>query len=619
MQRTSVEKRIKRTQWLAAGPRAALLVTFAGVVVASFLPSAHLWGIHFLSFFPVPLRVAALAVVGLTFIPPVSGALWAASMRVMHRPPRVTAAAGALLAILALTLFLRFEAATLLLGDGQLIATSIQRDLRADSTGVTPLLSAAALRHRISPGATVLYLVAGAVTARTPGGDAANGIRFVSAFLGAVFVLSLLIFLRRVDAPFHVKFCIGALAVFGGASQLFFGYVEDYTPAYVLGALYVMSGWYALRRKLPVWPALILLLGAAAMHIEAILLVPSFAYVLVMHRRPSAGRRTNGLLSVFVWTAFAIAYVTGIRAGQAHYFLPVFQPHAYRMFSFRHLFDIAQELLLLQPAFLAFVAAAVAVRFTPAAGHAAGGVTESEFAASLLVPMLAFLVVFNPEIGMSRDWDLFAIASLGLVPFSVAIWKRFTSLEAGARHHLILLPAAAITVVVTVSWIGVNASVTRSVERFEQTLSYDSRGSTYAYETLAKEYAREHRLPDAIRAMGKACEHSPNPRLFLILSTYYREDGNTAAADSILGDVLSREPGHFDARRRLVLSLFGQRRFGAVVTQAREGIRYHPQVSFFYYYLGKSLIELGDVEAGNAALKESRLRGIAPGTQVHVR
>jgi hypothetical protein len=261
----------------------------------------------------------------------------------------------------------------------------------------------------------------------------------ISATAGAVFVWVLLGLALWLGHDRTERFLLVGLVGSLGLMQLFFGYIENYTLMTV-GVLITI--WLALRAQRGeialVWPATALAL-THAFHPSTIVLAPSLLYLAWQirqgpatepraesERRPArwgslALQIAGPYLLVFIGVvAFMTAGGHGLDAlvgtdapggGDRNWFVPLFQTSTrwehYTMFSFGHLLDIANEQALIAPALWPglLLSGVFAWRRIP---HRDGA-----FRLLLMMALLYLLLtlVWNPDYGGQRDWDLFAPAA----------------------------------------------------------------------------------------------------------------------------------------------------------------------------------------------------------------
>ena len=606
-----------------------LLVLLAIITAASFLPERRLWGINHLAYYPVSVRIGALIVMAIGFVPVVSRAIYASLVGVhgfLRDRKRTATAVVVVAAVGSIFVFGAFRSSTLLLGDGEVVANNFNVTYRGDSTAVLATLGLINRTEPISPGTTSLYYLSSVFQTRMFGTAPTDALRFFSCFLGGIFVFLVLsvVYRSSLEAPLAVWVLV--LALLSGAMMLFFGYVENYAPLFLAGTVYVILGFRVIHGESRLWLPIAAFLMAVYLHVCGVLLGASLVFLVA---RPFLGRqRTRCVLTpVLIGLTILVVIVAGHFTRLEEYFLPFLPSQSsYSVLSPAHWIDIANELLLLVPVVPLFFVLCVLLwwgrgSFEPRNSTDEAGKDsvdrpvpwltrrdEWHFALLVLIPAVIYLLFFNPAIGLARDWDLFTVILFGLVPlFLLAINRTYAG--GAVTPHRVAMPALIMGVVMTAAWIGVNASPDRSTGRFEHILAYQESRRDYAYEVLAKTYHDQGRLTDAIRIQETASSVSGNPRHYLTLAGYYREYGDIAASVQILQRLTERHPEYRPARRGLLVALFNHRRFEDVVAMARAGMAYHPQDPFYHYYVGRGLIRLGRIEEGRAALIESqRLR-----------
>jgi tetratricopeptide (TPR) repeat protein len=607
-------------------PILGLLGVLAAIAAASFLPDRRLWGINHLAYCPAPVRAGALIVMAIGFAPAVSRALYAlfVSVHGFLRDHRRTATALVVVAAVgSIFVFRALQSSTLLLGDGEVIANNFTVSYRGDSTAVLATLGLINKNEPISPGTTTLHYVSSVLQTRLFGAAPTEALRFFSCFLGGIFVFLVLTVVFRSSLAAPLAVWVMVLGLSSGAMLLFFGYVENYAPLFLLGSVYVVLGFRVIHGKARLWAPIAAFLLAVYAHVSGVLLGASLVFLIVT-RSVGGPRMLRVLTPVLVVLTTASVYLAAHYTRLGEYFLPLLPSQSgYSVLSPNHWIDIANELLLLVPALpLLFALGIVLWRGRRSieierppnelgdapTDHATPWLTrrdEWHFAILLLIPVMIYLLFFNPAIGLARDWDLFTVTLFGLVPMLLLAINR-TYAEGWVTPHRIVVPALIMGVVMTAAWIGVNAVPEKSTERFEHILAYQESRRDYAYEVLAKTYHDQGRLADAIRIQETASAISGNPRHYLTLAGYYRDYGDIDASVQVLQRIIERRPEYRPARRELIVAFFNHRRFEAVVATARAGMAYHPEDPFYYYYVGRGLIRLGRFDDGRAALLESQ-------------
>ena len=588
------------------------------VAVASFLPGVRLWGLNHLAFYPVPVRIVAIAAVGLCMLPAVGGAVFSVFLRVftcLQINRRLRTSAVALISAASIGVFWGLRSSTLLLGDARLVSNNFEHAFQPGYEVVVRSPRIIMLHEPISKGTSLLYHFAVRAWLQVFGASPVDGIRFLNCLLGGLFIFILLRRVLKQDVPGLLAIWAPAMVLASGAMVLYFGYVENYTPLIFFGSMYVMKALDSIgpgRRRM--LPAVTLFLALSVfMHVQGILLIPSFVLLLIWHSggwlRKRLGVVSAALVLLIAIAAVAVAAYTPLGT----HILPLLaDQETYGLLSPSHLADMANELFLILPLILVVAALALEAPGRPS-GRAPEEQASMHFIRLILVPCLIFLFCFRPDLGMARDWDLFSITALGLVPLALLVTGR------GAREgnsrclNSIGVPALALGAVLALAWVGINASPDLSAGRFNAILRYDRTRAQYAYEVLAQHFRNRGDMAGAITALEEAASVSFNARIMALVADFYEEKGDLEKATSLRYEVLERQPMYEGARRDLVLTLHKHNRYAEILDVAREGTRYHPESPVYHYFYGLALIEAGHVESGIEELLICRR--LDPGSQ----
>jgi tetratricopeptide (TPR) repeat protein len=614
-----------RLSWVVA----AAAFSAAIVVVASFFPELRLWGVNHLAFWPRSLRHVAFAVLLLAFLPSVPRIVYrlalGASDRHAAAPRLVGISLAAVLAVASVAMFWHFRAATNLLGDGQLIAQSFEAAEEGHDSVIMRSAKAIVTEEVIAPGTTLLYHAAIKTAARVTkkADQPVRAMRVLNCVLGGVFVFILLGVARSRALGAEPRLWLVVLAAFSCSMLLFFGYIENYTTPYLFAALYVVTAFRALHRRGPLWLPIIPLVLATYSHVHSILLIPSHVYLLIwMRMRSRRGMLLHYWMPVFSAAAVVVIVVCSSVEGMKKFFVP-FGIKDNALLAPRHFADVANELLMLLP-----IAPVVATmgwlgrRAERTGGHDPmrektatkdpaswfSHPAEWQFVGTILVACGLYLFFFRPEIGMARDWDLFTLATVGLVPLSLLALNRYvrvTGLTTDVSANF-AVPALVLVVVTGVAWVGVNSSVDRTIDRFQRILAYDKAHAAYAWENLAILEHDRGNLEAAIHTMETAIANGNNPRHSVRLAVYLEEAGRIDEAIATVEKVLVRRPDFDKARYRLAVFLEKKGDWAKMLDVSRDGIRYHPDMSFYRFLYGESLIRVGRIDEGVEVFKSCR-------------
>ncbi|RIK47191.1 MAG: hypothetical protein DCC57_14735 [Chloroflexi bacterium] len=270
-----------------------------------------------------------------------------------------------------------------------------------------------------------------------------------------------------------------------GLIQLFFGYVENYSFAAAGVLLYLAWGRRVLAGYSPLWQAAALLALTHATHPSTIILAPSLLFLgwrvaqrrldeAGVHGTRSRGRVVFGvILSIMLPMLLAggatillmergghglAALLTTDRpgGGDGRWFVPLWQTTTrwehYTLLSWPHLRDVINQQLLVAPVVLPALLwlglccrnmSGAALVSKLGAGEAGLRRSTLRFYALAAVCYLAFTLVWNPDYGGQRDWDLFSLAALpaALWLLALAPWVATRRALAAGMFPLILLQA----------------------------------------------------------------------------------------------------------------------------------------------------------------------------------
>ena len=378
----------------------AILVALGLIyLLASLNPTWHLWGVDSFAIFPLWLRGFLIIFLIITSIPGVAQRLGKAIVQrlrsLRHKRRRLI---YLVIVGLMLLIFVFLSSNNLLLGDGYTVRANIAGGMTFSPTEPLDLL----VHH-------LVFLL-------TRGEEAGAQLSYqlCSYLLGLIFFIGLLLFVKDTEDLFLVFAAALGFAVL----QFFFGYVEDYSFAFVAAFFYLMSAGRDMeKRSLSPGTVIFLVLGIC-FHLSYLVLGPSVIYLLwVLNRRRAA------IWVISIWIALTvailIAYIIWFKSiVMTDIFVPLWPKteNPYHLFSIGHLTDFAKLILLSIPLLFAI----------PFLYKFIDRVTVG-FYLLALVPALIFILVVDPKIGMFRDWDLMSIASAPTLAFlikALIAWQR---------------------------------------------------------------------------------------------------------------------------------------------------------------------------------------------------
>ncbi len=481
---------------------AVSVLLFALRPITYLFPQARLWGINHLLFLPFEFLIVYL--VGsvlclVAFIPAVGNYLserFRGAGEYLFEGRRRMKWVDIAVILIPVFWFLRMP--TNLLGDGYTVINNIAGDL--------PTI----FKWSETGSVAVVYAVSRLIPVEgLARGEYAYAI--VSVLSGAVSVFFLLGIAYEIGSDAASRLFCACLLLFTGWSLLFFGYAENYPVLWPMITGYLYFGIRYLAGKNSIVVPIIFLVASAALHLQTLFYFPSIA-VIILGR--GFGSRLYKRNRIVIWISLAVIGAAAVAAfvwryhhsiSFAVHFLPLFKGRPatpdYAIFSLNHLIDMVNELLLLMPLLPVLVIIGwnglkrILRHTTPVflLVFACGGVI--------------LLLVFDPRIGMGRDWDLFATVGPGVM--MILLWA---TVHAEISLMRLYAPMALLAAILVFPFFATNLSAGPSIEYMKWLLDLDK---------------------------------SKSPTGMIMLRNYFRDTGNTDIADSI--EIQIRE--HWDMLR----------------------------------------------------------------------
>jgi len=405
------------------------------------------------------------------------------------------------------------------------------------------------------------------------------------------------------DSGAGVVIFLGLLTL--GTTQLFFGYVETYPPLIAGMLLYIFLAVRQLDNEGSVfWPAVVFLL-CVLMHLLAFSLVPSLAYLYLQWWK--SPRRKSKPASLVIVSLGPITVVTlfmlliGLNPGAIFTtsegtelpFFPFVQESSikfnYNLFSFRHLIDLSNLILLVSPFCIPLCL------FLAVCRRSMNGASRFLILASVFP--LGFLALFNPALGFPRDWDVFAFSLIAPTLLGILALIEI----AGKNKDLLSWSATAIIgvgLLHVLPWILVQADENRSLERYEHLLAggtmHSKSAKALGHEDLAVFYRDKGRLELAEGHYRKAVEVTPEvARLYVSLAGVYYIGNNLDKAISALENAVKKSPESYQLHSALAWYLRKKGDLAGAVSHYKEAVNINPDLYLSWYNLGSLANETG--------------------------
>jgi len=349
----------------------------------------------------------------------------------------------------------------------------------------------------------------------------------VSIAAGAAFLISVSLFARALFERNRDRLLFLAGLASCGFVYNFFGYVENYSLFAFAVTLFGLTGLLVARDRASRWVILPMAALAVLFHIFGVALIPAALYLLLagtkLSDRLERWSFKTKLTVTVVLVAAAVAVFLYFYYSQFQFrfaLVPLlpdrFTVEGYYLFSLPHLVDFGNLLLLMVPA-LPVAMALLFIRPTKKLRT----LREYRFLALLLVSCCGAVFVFDPKLGMPRDWDLFSFVGppLGLAAIYFVLDPRVRPRSYGAvvilviaLNLLVLFPRAISQTNpdLSVTWFNNYAALDKTKNMYGRTLFEKSflRSSRRRRRCGARDEPLRHRLsgvlaePPGHRAQG---------------------------------------------------------------------------------------------------------------------
>ena len=509
------------------------LVMLTAYLIASWYPEGRIWGLNLWAYFPpiVPLGLFGGSVLVVAFI-------WFYGHQNCQFNDDTSTdikrsifwVASATLTLLMTVLFYYLRARTHFLGDGYTVLALL--------SDPEPLVKTREY------GAAMLHVFVKQLYGE--GEPAAlKSFQTISIGCGFLFLLSTAFLSRRLFDSNRVRvlFLIGLASC--GYMYNFFGYVENYSLFILTSMIYCMTGLLVSLDRASRWILLPLLGLTILSHIFGVVFVPGTIYLLFANTR--IGNRIASLAPRRKWLIAIALFVIGAATFLHFYFnyyyfrfaiAPLFQDRftveGYHLFSVPHLLDMVNLALLLVPALPLVIVLAFGVPLKNLLRR-----SEYRYLGILLLSCWGAMFIFDPKLGMPRDWDLFSFVG---VPMALLAFYLVLDIKFRSRYHVpialmmtllgfaILFPRAVSQTNPnqSVVWFNNYAALDKTKNMYGRTLLkqyYDRRDDAVASEQQYRQYVtdypefvlnheglalrREEKLEEAIEKFHEAIDLHP--------------------------------------------------------------------------------------------------------------
>jgi len=473
-----------------------LLSAFCALIVvihmaASFFSKGRIWGVNQWAYFPPVIALLAGVIVLLSFVPSLNeaarGALSSLTSRVTRLTDKLMASSGKrhylLYSVISALFFIPFwllRERVYFLGDGaQIISRLNSGELEV---------------HWAEPLETFLHIKVFDLVSALSQMDASTLYALLSCLAGVIFVFLTLLLADLLGKERKEKFLVFLILLGMGSTQLFFGYVEHYSFLYIFVFAFILSSVAYLRERVGWFFPLAAFVLAVLSHVSSFYLLPSLLFVFLVkseNRKSSKLKRVlvlrSGLVFALLLLAVYLKYSWTISPIFVQLVEDTYAAPGYLMFSLPHILDFLNQQLLVSPVGLIMLLAPLACM------SAKSLFKERAFRFLLLVSVFQLLFGFlvEPDLGASRDWDLFSVAGLGYTILGLYILLNLLADKPRFAHLGLILVVTSLYC--TLPWIILNSHANKSISRFQNLLEIDVKKS-YSGHFVLIDYLEAHAM-----------------------------------------------------------------------------------------------------------------------------
>lgn len=358
--------------------------------------------------------------------------------------------------------------------------------------------------------------------------------QIMSITSGVIFAHNIISIIGLICKTASGRFLALTTIFFSGALLLFFGYIEFYPIVWAAVSIFLNLAIRYLENGRNLWVVILAYIICLLTHLQTLYLLPGVAFLIILKAKSKSWRRI--LFYLFGLGAVGgAAFLIWLQSTKIEFqvlLLPLFKgrpPAAdYAVFSFIHLADLLNLILLLFPAALALIAIWILY------GKKKFDENMSRFWALMSAGSLLFLVLFGAAITMGRDWD---IMSLSLLAPVLLILYQIDHAQPQISEKIIISYSLSAGFM-TICFLATAIAVKPAENRFATLLNSRSEAGWVIYANYFLEKGEADRFNEIIE---RRSEHFPN--LKRLRNAYdLLESGRFGEAKIIAQDLTRQEP-----------------------------------------------------------------------------
>ncbi len=440
------------------------------------------------------------------------------------------------------------------------------------------------------------------------GGEKAALLSFqlISIISGALFLLTTLYYSFKLftNNKNRILFSLGIIS--GGYMLMCFGYVENYSIFVLSVLVYTFLGLSISLGKSSRWLIIPAQIAAVIFHIFGVTLIPATVYLLF-----SNSKYGNKLKNIDKKTKTLILFVSAIGAvaGFIYYYktnfffyysiVPFisdkFTLDNYSMFSIAHLLDMINLLVLVIPGIGLLLLSLFTTKISIL-------LKESHyfFLMLLSVSVLGASFIFDPKLGMARDWDLFSYIA---IPISIFFYYYLIRNRANFPTNvtIVLLSIFLGFFSLSARVISINQPEV-AVENFTDYINLDKGKNRNARYLLATYYKN---MGDnlAVKEIVKKWNTDYPERVVFQTGFALKNEGKIVEASGYFQKVMQMNPSYIDAWINYGECLTNLKRYSEAIQYLEVGVGLSPYDASGYNNLGVCFMGTAQYDKAEKVLK----------------
>ncbi|MEE8575727.1 MAG: tetratricopeptide repeat protein, partial [candidate division Zixibacteria bacterium] len=275
-----------------------------------------------------------------------------------------------------------------------------------------------------------------------------------------------------------------------------------------------------------------------------------------------------------------------------------FTVEGYALFSLAHILDFVNLLFMLTPGLLIWLATVPRRKTT--SRNDDRGLVSFLVILSIAGALIAFL--FDPHLGMPRDWDLFAFCG---IPIAVLIWYDLLNLSARADQLRIGAMIVGLSLICLLPRVIFAADSDIGLSRYEYVLSVDRSKNRNARQLLAKLHRSAGNDAKADAAKRAYLRDYPERQIILSAVETGEKTGNWMASIVQLRRALEINPVYSDIHFNMGYCFFKLGQLDSALVRLQVAKAINPYSARIHNMLGNVHSAMGDQDAAIKFLRQA--------------